>query len=218
MRYLFLSAIITMMVVAWGCCKDGNPTDPNEVIEENLLVNSVFNFTSVSGSGADLGPGMAEPWQRATQTPQICTWLNCDNNRGHLQMWGCSGKGEGVYQMLRKPIQKGQRYLVKAKIRWWEQHPDINIRYTRVRFLAFNTVPSGSNYWQADKPGMAVIGSITTADTVCKGYSLPVWTADADYKGFAFNVENDVLQNGTPLNQSWAWIDDVELIKLPGNQ
>lgn len=217
MRYLLLSVIIAMGVVG-GCCKDDNPVDPGETNGENLLANSAFNFTSVSGEGENLGPGMAEPWQRATQTPQICTWLNCDNNRGHLQMWGCAGKGEGVYQMLRTPIRKGQKYLVKAKIRWWEQHPDIHIRYTTVRFVAFNNVPSGYDYWHANNQGVTVIGSITTEDTVCKEYSLPIWTADADYKGFAFNVENTVPQNGTSLNQSWAWIDDVELIELKGNE
>lgn len=57
-----------------------------------------------------------------------------------------------------------------------------------------------------------------TADSTWQHYSTPLWTADADYKGFAFNSENEVLQNDSPYNHSWAGCDNMKLIEVGSDQ
>lgn len=218
MRYLLLSAIITMVVVAEGC-KDDNPINSDETTEENLLMNSTFSPTSFDlcplNNSHFLHPGMVEPWEPGMDSPKmyiptICVLPDCNNTTGYLKMSGAVSNGGVIYQMLNKPMRKGRKYLVKANIRRSAAHSFLP--FGSVRFLAFNTVLTYPSYWPGNSQGIKVIGSIAAVDTTCTEYSLPVWIADADYKGFAFNVETQDLEH--TYRAACALIDDVKLIEV----
>lgn len=218
-HHLLLLPLLIALAAAYGCGKNpADPsTDPSSTIGKNLLVNGSFTPTADIEKAPNIVPGLVEPWHSATLSPQIAAGAGCDNKPGYLLMWGCSDEGEGVYQMLRQPIRKGHRYLVRANIRWEQQSAYDRIHFATVRFVAFDSLPTdfASTYrWSAAGPGISVIGSVTMENTGCKTHSLPTWTATADYRGFAFNVENLTRQDSNVGNQSWALIDDVELIDL----
>ncbi|MBS1913755.1 MAG: hypothetical protein JST22_17340 [Bacteroidetes bacterium] len=216
----WIRTLLLAAAVASGCNKLITPTSP--ALGWDLITNGAFlpndSLIAHAPETPNLEEAMAPPWMPATGTPQLGTWKGKDSIPGVIEMWGSANIGEGVMQVLGTPIRKGHRYRVELDAEWYPQDPMNNIRHVIVRFLAFNTVPASSGHWQEKHPDVAVIGSITTGDSTWRHFTVPVWTADADYIGFGMNAENEVQENNTPYNHSWAFCDNVELIDLGTDQ
>ncbi|MBS1911462.1 MAG: hypothetical protein JST22_05715 [Bacteroidetes bacterium] len=212
MKKILVPAVLLTLVFITGC-RD-SPTGPTTVYVHDTVYScphmnllDAGDFLTSNPSVVDMDQSTIPPWLPATGTPQLGAGLGCDSTHGYIQMWGNSVDGESIMQHLRTPIQKGKTYVVTACIRFLKDNPANVSPFTRVRFMAFNQAPS-TTHWVEDRPNVAVIGSVTTSNETWQTYTLQDWVADSDYSGFAFNVEDDLVGDGSA---SWAKIDNVTL-------
>jgi hypothetical protein len=190
-RYTF--SLLAIGIIMAGC-RD-TPVGNANNLGDNIITNGSFATRMAQGGNIETGEEAA-PWDAAYGSPQIGAGNGCDSTLGYLQMWGNADLGECSYQYLATPIIKGKTYLLTACAKFMDDNPENYTRQARVRFVAFNSMPSSSNFhWADNHPNVAVIGSLTTGDTKWKQFTVGEWTADADYRGIAINMENDTRDN-----------------------
>lgn len=212
---IFLTSAATLTMAVLAGCHD-SPVDPpvhnngNDSNKTNAGANVLINgtFATSLASVEDVNNSNCQPWLPGTGTPQIGAGFGADSTHGYIAMWGNRDEGECLMQILPAPIKKGKTYILTASVRFWNDNPANYNPFTRVRFMAFNTAPSTYGRWAENRPGVAVIGNVQTSNESWAQYTLPEWTADADYAGFAFNVEDDIIGDGSAC---WAKIDNIVL-------
>lgn len=207
----FSPALLALGIFMAGCVKH-NPVDSPDQLGEDLITNGTFATTLQHGRNITTGEE-APPWLIGYGSPQIGAGNGCDAGLGYLQIWGNKDLGESAYQELEEPIRKGKTYILTACARFMDDNPANYTRHVRVRFVAVNTIPPGfaQVHWKANPTHIAVIGSLTTSDVNWKEFTLGEWTADANYRGFLINAENDTPDNNTPHTVSWVKVDNVSL-------
>jgi hypothetical protein len=170
------------------------------------LPNSGFLTTLASFQHLD--NSNCPPWQVAYGGPIIEAGLGSDGaTKGYLYMWGTSDDGCAVWEPLTTPIKKGHVYHIKSYLRI--NSVDLHSTpYANVRFVAFNTMPSGM-HWQTSPGEVASFGSITISKLDSwDPYITLDWTADANYSNFEIDVSNGNSGAGT---ETWAAIDNIQI-------
>jgi len=140
--------------------------------------------------------------------PMVGPGFGADSNgHGYLYMWGTSDDGCAVWEPLSTPIKKGHTYHVKSYLRI--NSVDLhNTPYANVRFVAFNSMPSGL-HWQTSSGQVASLGTITVSKhDSWDPYTTLDWTADADYSNFEIDVSNG---NSGAGYETWVAIDNIQL-------
>jgi hypothetical protein len=173
----------------------------------NTLDNSGFT-TTVSTSPSWVDAGSFPPWNVAYGAPMVGPGYGADSNgHGYLYMWGTSDDGCAVWEPLSTPIVKGHTYHIKAymKIPSVDLH---NTPYANVRFVAFNSMPSGM-HWLTSPGQVASIGIVNVSKhDSWDPYTTVDWTADANYSNFEVDVSNG---NSGAGFETWVGVDNIQL-------
>ena len=203
-----LSALLLLPLLLLVIACEESPVCPEEqhVDTTNLIANPTFFTTNEFGQNLD--NETAFPWRPAYGSPQHGAGVGCDSTHGFVQMWGNSTGGEAILQTLAAPIRKGKTYRVSVCMRFVRDNPNMRATTARLRFVGYNQAPNGIDRWADNAPGLAVIGAVETASQTWVTLESGRWTADADYSGFAINVENDLSGSNS---ESWAHVDNVTL-------
>lgn len=208
---VFAIAAVAAINIGLTSCNKHSTEPPSS--GANLITNGSFSTTR--DHWIDLSsPADLPPWQVLYGTPQngaAAGGGDSTGQHGYLQMWGTSSTGEAVWEPLGSPIKAGKKYKLSMWIQFFDDSNPANNPWSRVRVLAFNTMPENSyGEWQTDGSNIVEIGAARSQETSWHQVSM-VWTAPANYSNIAINVETD---DGMP---GWSRIDNVSLQEV-GNE
>ncbi len=191
------------------CCTSTNqfcfvlPDCCNFDCPNNLVQNPGINSNTVS-TGNLGGPGATDFWMKGALSAQITPDGHCDSFS--IQSWGDMTVKES-YCQSGISIQQGKTYSVSFCAKFVPLNPNTAVTSVNVRFSGDNSCPGNNDYDPVTAEIMGVQTNITSTNWA--NYTLPDWTASADYNTLIVNAENFLPTNSNATTISWARVDNI---------
>ena len=178
------------------------------VCPNNVIINSGIT-QNTSGTG-DLGTqATSDSWTSGALSPQIIEAGHCDPYS--FQSWGDSSVKES-YCQSGVNIQQGHTYSVSFCAKFAPINANPAVTSVNVRISADNACPTFNDY----NPTTASIIGVEPyiGDLSWAVYTLPVWTAPADFNTLIVNAENFLPTNSQATTVSWAHVDNICITEI----
>lgn len=180
--------------------------------EGNLLKNPNFESGVRVGNGSIYGCNWGGSSSYVNNwcgigSPQYAPSTNPIASGMAMVFWGIGtnfSAGEGIYQQT--SLVAGTSYSISFDGVFSDQVPT-GPDEVILRFRAYNSPVSSPN-----QAGGVLIGEFTIKNTSWGRYTLPTWTAPANYSYLVITAHNNsAINHGNYV--SWGWIDNICLIR-----